>query len=77
MQKNLNSEIYNFDYNLNKELIGSKYGLFLNKNDQSSEDLSSEEEKFKNSKINISLRNKENENLYNNQINEKNNTLLK
>ena len=44
MKKNLNSEIYNFDYNLNKEILDSKYGLFLNIEDKSSDDSSSEEE---------------------------------
>ena len=46
IQKNLKINNYNNDYNKSKELIDSKYGLFLNLNDKSSEDGSDEEENW-------------------------------
>jgi len=53
IQKNLKVNNYNYDYNISKDLIDFKYGLFLNLNDKSSEDDSDEDE-------NLTISNKSN-----------------
>jgi hypothetical protein len=55
IQKNLKVNNYNYDYNTNKELIDSKYGLFLNLNDKSSEYGSNEDAYLSNIYFNKTL----------------------